>query len=216
MLNMNRTKKHIEALNADDDATRWEAVRTLKTIDAEYWDGASDDEMHALVEMLCQQLPRRSEASGARLPTHLRRDVAFILGKIGDRAADAVPSMVELLKEDEPEGIREAAATALGDLRDVGRPAIPALLAVLTPNCRVPLAVRVACALGEIGGADARVRAALTDLWRSTVARPITQIQIALALCKLEVDRPGLITNLAARAVARPNASHPIPTFPGP
>src|SRR5204862_4388045 len=100
------------------------------------------------------------------------------------------------------------AATALGDLREVGRPAIPALLTVLTPNCRVPLAVRVACALGEIGGADARVRSALSDLWRSTISRPITQIQISLALCKLKVDAPGLLTRLTAGALSGPNASH--------
>jgi HEAT repeat protein len=205
---MNRTKKHIDALNSNDDATRWEAVRTLKAIDIAHWTAASNSEVQALVETLCEQLPRRSETSGARLPTHLRRDVAFILGKLGDRAADSVPSLVELLRDDEPEGIREAAATALGDLREVGRPAIPALLAVLTPNCRVPLAVRVACALGEIGGADARVRSALSDLWRSTISRPITQIQISMALCKLKVDAPGLLASLTAGAVAGPNASH--------
>ncbi len=207
---MNRTKKHIEALHADDDATRWEGVRTLKALEANHWESTSDDEVHALVEALCQQLPRRSETSGARLPTHLRRDVAFILGKIGTRAADSVPSLTELLKEDEPEGIREAAATALGDLNEDARPAIPALLTVLTPNCRVPLAVRVACALGEIGGADARVKAALTDLWRSTISRPITQIQISQALCKLNVDAPGLLTSLSAGAVAGPNVGHRI------
>lgn len=205
---MNRTKKHIDALNANDDATRWEGVRTLKALDASHWDAATADEVHALVEALCQQLPRRSESSGARLPTHLRRDVAFILGKLGERAADSVTTLMELLKEDEPEGIREAAATALGDLGAVARPAIPGLLAVLTPNCRVPLAVRVACALGEIGGSDARVRSALSDLWRSTVSRPITQIQISLPLCKLKVDAPGLLPTLAAGAVAGPNASH--------
>ena len=106
---MNRTKKHIEALHADDDATRWEGVRTLKALEADHWDDTSDADISALVEALCQQLPRRSETSGARLPTHLRRDVAFILGKLGARAADAVPTLTELLKEDEPEGIREAA-----------------------------------------------------------------------------------------------------------
>jgi HEAT repeat protein len=205
---MNRTKKHIDALTSDDDATRWEAVRTLKAIDPEQWTAVSNSEMAALVAALCEQMPRRSEAGGARLPTHLRRDVAFILGKLGQRAAEAVPALIEMLNGDEPEGIREAAATALGDLREVGRPAIPALLAILTPNCRVPLAVRVAGALGEIGGADARVRAALSDLWRSTVSRPITQIQISLALCKLKVDAPGLLTSLATWAVAGPNAGH--------
>jgi HEAT repeat protein len=205
-----KSKKHIDALLSDTDATRWEGVRTLKTFEIDYWKALPKNEIDPLVEAMCDQLPRKNENSGARLPTHLRRDVAFTLGKMGARAVDAVPMLSELLSEDEPEGIREAAASALGDIGPVAKPAIPALIALLTPNCRVPLAVRVACALGEIGVSDARVRAALTDLWRSTISRPLTQIQIALALCKLKVDAPGLVASLAAGAVTGPNAGHRI------
>ncbi len=205
---MNRMKKHIDALNSNHDATRWEAVRTLKAFEKDHWTTLPNSEIRTLVDTLCEQLPRRSEAGGARLPTHLRRDVAFTLGKIGDRAIESVPSLVDLLSEDEPEGIREAAASALGDLGPTAKSAVPAILAVLNPSCKVPLAVRAACALGEIGVSDAKVRHALIDLWRSTMARPITQIQIAAALCKLKVEAPGLLASLAAGAVQGPNASH--------
>lgn len=207
---MSRPKKLSDALNSSNDNTRFEAIRTLKSFDSEHWLSAPKSEINPLISALCHQLPRKSESNGARLPTHLRRDVAFILGKMGGRAIDAVPTLTALLSEEEPEAIREAAATALGDVGPAARPAVPALLALLNPNCRVPLAVRIACALGEIGCADAKVRAALTDLWRSTMTRPITQIQIALALCKLRVDAMGLIESLAAGAVAGPNAGHRI------
>jgi HEAT repeat protein len=205
---MLKIKKQVDSLNSNHDATRWEAVRTLKAVEKDHWATVSNSEIRLLVDTLCEQLPRRSESGGARLPTHLRRDVAFTLGKIGDRAIESVPSLVELLSEDEPEGIREAAATSLGDLGTTAKGAVPALIATLNPNCRVPLAVRVACALGEIGVSDAKVKAALIDLWRSTMTRPITQIQIAAALCKLGVDAPGLLASLAAGAVQGPNASH--------
>lgn len=205
---MSKSKKLVDALHSDTDATRWEAVRTLKTQDAEHWQAMPKNELDTLVEAMCDQLPRRSETNGARLPTHLRRDVAFTLGKMNARAAASIPTLIELLSDDEPEGIREAAATALGDIGPAAKAAVGDLITLLTPNCRVPLAVRVACALGEIGVCDAKVKAALSDLWRSTISRPLTQIQISLALCKLKVDAQGLITSLAAGAVAGPNASH--------
>jgi HEAT repeat protein len=127
---------------------------------------------------------------------------------MGARAVDSVPTLIELLSENEPEGIREAAACALGDIGPVAKAAVPHLLAMLNPNCRVPLAVRVTCALGEIGVSDAKVKSVLSELWRSTVTRPLMQIQIAVALCKLKVDAPGMVASLAAGAVTGPNAGH--------
>lgn len=205
MLEPRRIRDQIKALVSGKEEARWEAVRTLKDHERQDWETAPNDIVQPLVEALRQQLPRRNGAP-AKLPLHLRRDVAVVLGKIGPRASGSVSALIELLRDDESAAVREVAATALGDIGQKAHTAVGPLLGLLTPDCRVSLAVRVARALGDIGGADSKVRSALTDLWRSTAAASVTQLQVAMALCKLGVEAPGLIGSLVAVGVSGTNA----------
>src|SRR5262249_349758 len=59
-----------------------------------------------------------------------------------------------------------------------------------------PLAARVARALGEIGCADHRVRAALTNLWLLPMDDQNSRMQIGIALCKLKIDARGLLPHV--------------------
>ena len=205
MFEQNRMKEFTKAVASGSDEARSEAVRSLKECEKPRWQTLPAEQVDALVEALRLQLPKKSGGVGDRMPLHLRRDVVLVLGNIGPRASAAVPALIELLKSDESLAVREAAATALGDIGEDAQAAVPALLAMLTPECRVSLAVRVARALGDIGGADARVKSALAELWRATAASSQSQLQVALALCKLRVDAPGLITSLTAAGVSATN-----------
>ena len=205
MFEQNRMKEFTKAVTSGSDEARSEAVRSLKECDKARWQTLPADQVDSLVEALRLQLPKKSGGVGDRMPLHLRRDVVLVLGNIGPRATAAVPALIELLKSDESLAVREAAATALGDIGEDAHAAVPALLAMLTPDCRVSLAVRVARALGDIGGADARVKSALVELWRATAASSQSQLQVALALCKLRVDAPGLIASLTAAGVSASN-----------
>ena len=197
-------KEFTKAVASGSDEARSEAVRSLKECDKARWLTLPADQVDNLVEALRVQLPKKN-GGGDRMPLHLRRDVVLVLGNIGPRASAAVSALIELLKSDESLAVREAAATALGDIGEDASDAVPALLAMLTPDCRVSLAVRVARALGDIGASDAKVKSALSDLWRATAASSQSQLQVALALCKLRVDAPGLITNLTAAGVSATN-----------
>jgi hypothetical protein len=58
---------------------------------------------------------------------HLRRDAVILLGKIGSRAAVAIPQLIAALRDPIPD-IREHAAMALGRMGSIAHQAIPALL----------------------------------------------------------------------------------------
>jgi HEAT repeat protein len=205
MFESSRARDYVKAISNGKEEARAEAVRSLKALSTKEWLSAPADVVKPLVEALRHQLSGKDGPNGNKLPTHVRRDAAYVLGKMGTRATSSVPQLIELLKESEPLALRESAVTALGDIGEPARNAVTPLLAMLTPECRIPLAVRVARALGEIGAGDAKVRTALVDLWRSTAAASLTQIEIGLALCKLRCDPPGLVTGLANVAVAATN-----------
>jgi len=118
------------------------------------------------------------------------------LGKIGPPSESAVPELAALLAPGVSDPVREAAATALGSIGKAARPAINDLLHVLAPGCRVTLAACVARALGEIGSADQRVRTALLQLWAAPIAHDHSRLLVTIALCKLNIEAPGLIETL--------------------
>jgi HEAT repeat protein len=61
----------------------------------------------------------------------MRYWAARTLGRQGAKAKDAVPALIDRLKNDEDKTVRMGAAYALGDIGPEARPAIPALKTAL-------------------------------------------------------------------------------------
>lgn len=167
MLDLGKLQRYIRALENGDDNTRRQAIQSLKVHEDEEWAAAPRKVIHPLVESLREQL-----ASDLKQAT-LRQEVVTILGNIGPRSERAIPQLVELLQQGNPENVREAAATALGNIGDSSR----------------------------------TVRAALNGLWQSPPPSQNSQVQIAIALCKLKIDAVGLLRFLTHIVMAHQSSS---------
>lgn len=176
---------HIHLLEKGDDASRRQAIQFLKDQEEKDWAAAPVGAVHALVESLQQQLQ-----SGMK-QTFIRQDVVKILGNMGSHAEPAIPQLVELLRDGSPDSIREAAAISLGKMGKKARGAVGALIDVLTHN-RPNLVIVAVRALSEIGCADQSVRSALVNLWQSSTHSKNSQVQVAMAMCKLKIEAAGL------------------------
>jgi len=139
-----------------------------------------------------------------RAPPLLRKEVATILGEIGPPAVVAVPQLIDLLQESEPQNTREAAIVALGKLGKEAKAAIDPLLAILKDTRRLTLSVGAARALAEISGAEEKVRSAVEQLWNSTFSCPKSRVQVSIALCRLKCRAPLLLSSLAATVMTSP------------
>jgi HEAT repeat protein len=197
MVNLRQLQRQIQSLNNGDVNSRREAIRALTQYEREDWAEVPAQTVRPLIVSLQRQLSQGKQGvDPIALPT-FRQEVATILGKIGPGSEVAVPDLVTLLEAGVADGVREAAATALGRIGPEARRAVGDLLGVLTPECRVSLAACVAGALGEIGCADQRVRSALMNLWMLPIRCDNSRSQVAIALCKLRLEAPGLIDTLA-------------------
>ena len=85
-----------------------------------------------------------------------------VLGKLGPAAAEAVPTLITLLRESPKGELRRRAAQALGRIGPASKPAVPALIQALQKDS-LQVAQCAAEALGRIGdpAAAAPIRAAL-------------------------------------------------------
>ena len=110
MLNLGQLDHDIRALNEGDDACRRQAIHSLRNHAEQEWATAPPKAIHLLVESLQHQLVNGTK----QVPS--RQEVVAILGNMGPRAQQAIPQLIELLKEGIPDGIRETAATALGKI----------------------------------------------------------------------------------------------------
>ncbi|MFO0969492.1 MAG: HEAT repeat domain-containing protein [Gemmataceae bacterium] len=192
MLDAPQIRKLIKALSADDENIRWEALRSVKQSEGQDWAALPADVVHPLVKALQDQLQRKNAVNGkGRLPT-FRQEVVLLLGNLGPRAETAVPQLIDLLEDGESQAVREAAVTALGKIGADARAASEKLVRMLGPGVRDTLAARIARALGDIGRCDAKVQSALVSLWLTPGMSESCKEQIALALCKLDIDAPGL------------------------
>jgi HEAT repeat protein len=200
MLDLGEIHDHARALDKGDDTCRRQAINSLRDYGEEEWATAPAEVIHSLVESLQQQL------LGGMQEMFIRQKVVTILGNMGPRAGPAIPQLIELLREGNPDGIREAAAAALGKIGREARVSVDQLIQVLL-HCRPPLAVQVVRALGDIGCADQRVRSALVNLWLSPTQSSNSQVQVAIALCKLQIDARGLLKVLTSTLVANQDAS---------
>lgn len=195
MLDVADLNKNILILERADEASRRQIVRSLSEHEEQEWATVPSEVIQLLVKILKPLL-----RSDMRQP-YIHKDVATILGNMGLRSKSAIPQLTELLKESIPDAIREAAVAALGKMGKEARVAVGSLLQLLE-TCRPALAAHVIRALGNIGGADQRIRSTLAKLWLSPTQFQGSQAQVAIALCKLKIDTPGLPAMLARNLVA--------------
>ncbi len=182
---MSKLQSHIQALDRGDSGSCRESIDSLKRYQTRDWDAVSAKELHALVSSLQKQL--KSDAT----QPFLRREIALLLGSIGPRSEAAIPQLRELLHQSSPTAVREAAASALGRIGKKARGAINELIDLFATE--QPLLITEAVrALGNIGCADERVSAALVNLW-ATAKSATLQLEVALALCKLRIEAPGVL-----------------------
>jgi HEAT repeat protein len=200
MLDLDTVDEYTKALGKGDDTLRRQAIHFLKERNERDWETAPVKVIRSLVDSLRHQLLNGMKQA------FFRHDVVTILGNMGSRSEPAVPQLVELLAEEMPDGLREAAAIALGK---IGKKAVLAVepLINLLAHGRTNLAVQGVRALGDIGCADQRVRAALINLWLSSTQSKNGQVQVAIALCKLKIDAMGLASFLTSTLVANQDAS---------
>ncbi len=189
MLDLRQLHTHIQELDSGNEPSRRQALQSMRNHEAKEWADAPLKTVQALVESLQQHL------QGDMKQTFLRQEVVNLLGKIGPRAEEGVP-----------DGVREGAALALGKIGKEARAAVDPLIQVLA-NGRPTLAVQAVRALGEIGCADQRVRAALTQFWLSPSHSQNCQVQAAIALCKLKIDAKGLLRFLTSILGANQDAA---------
>ncbi|MBI3410915.1 MAG: HEAT repeat domain-containing protein [Planctomycetes bacterium] len=194
MLDAKEIQKHILALNEGDHVAQREAIHFLRHLEPQEWATAPLAVFHSVVGALQQQL-----RNGTKSPL-VYREIATLLGNMGRRAKSVVPQLIELLQEGMPDSVREAAATALGNVGEEARGAVDRLI-VLSDN-HTALAMHAVRALGGIGCADQRVRSTLLGLWLSSNQSQNSQVQLAIALCKLQIDAKGLLGFLTKNLVA--------------
>jgi len=128
--------------------------------------------------------------------TSVRRALALALGKAGDQAGAAEPSLRKMLEEPDAD-LRQNAAWALGQLGKAAEPAIPRLITALSdPQANVR--AEVAQALGNLGPL---AQEAVPLLTRSLSDRdPHVQEQCVLALRKMGPLAASAIASLLTLA----------------
>ncbi len=200
MIKSGQLHNYVLALDKGDDTSQREALLSLKQHEKQEWATAPLEAMHSLVEALEHQL-----LDGMKRPS-IRQEVATILGNMGPRSKSAIPQLIELLHEGIADSVREAAVTALGKIGPAAKVAVEQLIHVLS-NCRTSLAVQVVRALGGIGCADQRVRSTLVNLWLTPNQSPNSQVQVAIALCKLKIDARSLLITLTTTLMKNQDAA---------
>jgi HEAT repeat protein len=191
MLDSVALRQHILDLDKGDDAAQRKALHSLRDLEESEWDTVLPSELQALVALLQQQLLGETKQSW----TH--REVATILGNIGPRSKAAIEQLIQLSHDGVPGAGCEAVVKALGRCGSQARGAVDPL--IVLANRRSNLAVHAVRALGDIGCADHRVRSALVALWLSPAQAEESQLQIAIALCKLRIDAQGVLQFLISK-----------------
>lgn len=124
--------------------------------------------------------------------------------------AKVVEPLVESLRHQLINGTQHASSRqdVLALLGHMGRrsvPAIPQVVDLLKEGHPEGVREAAAVALRRIGGADARVKNALTSVWLARSLTQAGQVQVAISLCKLKIAAPG-----AARFLAHVLVSHQV------
>jgi HEAT repeat protein len=95
----------------------------------------------------------------------------------------------------------------LGNMGQRAEPALPQVIGLLGEDFPPDLRGAAAAAMGKIGCADQKGRAALLSLWQSAQPSHVNRMQVAIALCKLDIKAEGLLKLLTSTLVANPDAA---------
>lgn len=94
-----------------------------------------------------------------------RRHAAETLGRMGQAAREAVPALVEAVRNDSDAGMRKSAASALGQMGEAAREAIPLLIDALKDSDS-EMRAQAAEALGNLGEVAREAVPALLEVLR--------------------------------------------------
>ncbi len=200
MLETGQLQKQIKGLDTGDETTRRDILQNLKQPKEEDWANVPADAFNSVLRALQKQILVETKKP------FIRREVVAVLGNMGARAASTIPQLAELLQDGIPDGIRESAAQALGKMGKEAKAAVAGLVHLLETG-KPALIVQAARALADIGCSDQRVKNALVHLWTNPVPSQNAQVQVAIALCRLRIDAPGLISLLTRTLVQNPEAA---------
>jgi HEAT repeat protein len=171
----------------------------LRQFTGQEWADVPADLMQRLINALASQLRVESKQQV------VQKEIATILGHMGARSKPALPQLMELLQDSVPDPVREAAVTALGRIGKPARTALECLL-LLVEHARAALSTQVVRAIGNIGCGDERVRSTLLGLWSSPTYTEAGKAQVAIALCKLQIDAKNLIETLTKNLMSHQDA----------
>lgn len=192
--------RHILAIDDGDDASRRQALQSLRQHAEQEWAATPNQVIESLVKVLKGQLHNELKQP------YPHKEVATILGNLGLRSKSAIPQLVELLQEGVPDPVREAAVIALGKMGKEAKVAVGKLVPLME-TCRPTLSAQIIRALGNIGCADQGVRSALVSLWLLPDQFQGGQVQVAIALCKLKIEAQGLREILTKTLVVNQEAA---------
>jgi hypothetical protein len=195
MIDRDRLRQHIQALNSGDEPAVHSALDSLRRYVETDWAALPGGLMDALVSALKDQLAQGSKRAV------IRQGILAILANIGAPAESAVPALITLLERGVPERICEDAVIALGRIGEQAAAAAEPLVRLLG-HCRAPLAGHVIHTLSSIGSANPNVRTSLVALWQAQGQSQGNQVQVAFALCKLRIEAPGLLAFVTHTAAA--------------
>ena len=88
MLDLDRLHDHIQTLDKGDDASRQQAIHSLKLQEEQDWATAPPKVINSLVKALQRQVRGEMEKPS------IRQEIAIILGNLGPRAAPAIPQLI--------------------------------------------------------------------------------------------------------------------------
>lgn len=158
--------------SAGESEARWRAADALGRIGADAREAGPElihalDDADPLVKKVAAQsleklAPHVPDAVPALVKAFPRVEAIRAVGRYGEKAAEAVPPLVGLLKH-ESAVVRWNAARSLGKLQLTGKPAIPNLVAAMTDPDK-DVREHAAEALGDIGPAAAEAVPALVKV----------------------------------------------------
>jgi HEAT repeat protein len=192
-------RKCLTGLEKSDDNSRLPILRTLRQLTGQEWADVPADLMQRLLKTLASQLRAESKQQV------VQKEIATILGHIGARSRPALPQLIELLQDSVPLPVREAAVMALGRIGKPARTALECLLP-LVEHARPAFSIQVVRTIGNIGCGDERVRSALLGLWSSPTYTEAGKAQVAIALCKLQIDAKNLVGTLTRNLMSHKDA----------
>jgi HEAT repeat protein len=181
---INQLQKRLAELETGEDHVQRQALHSLRALEPAVWNAVPPAHVLSFLSAFRRQLLRENKLAV------VHKDIAAILGSMGPLSQAAVLPLNDLLQDGIPDCVREAAAAALGKLGSAAKSAAPRLVELASSPAAI--ARHAVCALGDIGCADQRVRNTLANLWRTPAHSHAAAVQLAVAMCKLQIHVDGV------------------------